>query len=181
METKLIQSILFLKGRVGTDVKEIASILKMKQKDVLKFIEELEKELKKTKSPLVVKKLNDKYRLTVSKEVSEVLSEKMDKTINVKLSKSALETLTIIAYNQPATKPQVEKIRGVSADYAISKLLEFELIEEAGLSDLPGKPRLFQTTPLFLETFGIDSLEDLPEMPEDIMVKKEEESLFDYD
>ncbi|MGE5356708.1 MAG: SMC-Scp complex subunit ScpB [Deltaproteobacteria bacterium] len=83
-----------------------------------------------------------------------------------KLSKASLETLAIIAYNQPATKPQVEQIRGVNSDYSIQKLLDKNLIEISGREEGPGKPLIFITSQKFLDYFGIKSLKDLPDLKE---------------
>ena len=83
------------------------------------------------------------------------------------LSDTLLETLSIIAYKQPVTKLEVEKIRGVSSDHAVNKLLEFHLIQELGRLDAPGRPLLFGTTEEFLRTFGVKSLGDLPVLNQD--------------
>jgi segregation and condensation protein B len=81
-----------------------------------------------------------------------------------RLSSSQLETLTIVAYYQPATKAMVEQIRGVDSSYSVSALLNKKLIEESGRLNVPGRPILYRTTPAFLRTFGISSLEELPEI-----------------
>jgi segregation and condensation protein B len=86
--------------------------------------------------------------------------------VKKRLSPAALETLSIIAYKQPVTKPDIEKIRGVNCDYAVQKLLEKELISIAGKSSLPGKPVLYATSRKFMDYFGINSLDDLPELRE---------------
>lgn len=181
MENKLLYSVLFLKGRTGTDVKELSGLLKMKESAVRGGIEALKEELVKLDWPLEVKQNETKVRLTVSKETSLELSETMNKTINVSLTKSVLEALTIIAYKQPTTKSDIEQVRGVSADYAISKLLEYELIESNERADLPGKPRLYVTTQTFLELFDINSLNDLPEASKEFEEKTQETTLFSYD
>jgi segregation and condensation protein B len=105
---------------------------------------------------------------------------------NKKLSRSALETLSIIAYKQPVVKSELEKIRGVSCDYSIQKLLEKELITISGRAETIGKPLLYSVTDRFMDYFGINSLEDLPQpkdfalpentvgAPEELMVKEEE-------
>lgn len=182
MEENLLYSVLFLKGRSGSDIKELSSLLKITQKQLKLELEKLENKLIKNKSPIIIKYSDDKIRLTISNDVSKELSNRMDKIINVKLSKSVIETLTIIAYKQPIIKPEIERIRGVSSDYAISKLLEFELIEDAGKSDLPGQPRLYVTTPSFLELFDLSNLDELPKLPENFEEKsKDQMNLFTYD
>jgi segregation and condensation protein B len=94
--------------------------------------------------------------------VTQVWKQKVKK----RLSPSALETLSIIAYKQPVTKPDIEKIRGVNCDYAVQKLLEKELIAITGKSGLPGKPVLYGTSKKFMDYFGLNSLEELPELRE---------------
>ncbi len=181
MENKLLYSVLFLKGRNGTSIKELASLLEMKESEAKANIEALKNELEKLDWPLEIKETDSKVRLSVSKETSLELSKTMKKTINVSLSKSVLEVLTIIAYKQPTTKPDIENIRGVSADYSIAKLLEYELIESNGRADLPGNPRLYVTTQAFLELFDLNSLADLPVASDEFEEKTQEMTLFTYD
>jgi segregation and condensation protein B len=167
MEIKLykaLEAVLFLKGRSGADIKELGKILKAKQKDVKRAIEDLEIRLEDGNTIYMLKKADDRVRLTIRTEMAQILSSMLDRTVHVRLSKSVIETLTIIAYNQPATKPQIEKIRGVTSDYAIRKLLDYELIEEAGKSDLPGQPRLYVTTTNFLDLFNMQNINELPVM-----------------
>jgi len=181
MKNKLIYTILFLKGRAGTDIKELSQLLNKKQSETKQYIESLREELKELDWPLEVKETETKIRLTVTKETSLNLSEVMNKNINVSLTKTLLESLTFIAYKQPTTKVDLENVRGVSADYAISKLLEYGLIESNERSDLPGKPRLYVTTPLFLELFDLNNLSDLPVSSEEFEEKTQETSLFVYE
>ncbi len=181
MENKLIYSILFLKGRNGTTLKDLASLLEVKEAEVKKQIDDLKNELTKLDWPLEIKETESKIRLSVSKSTSLELAQKMKKTINVSLTKSVLEVLTIIAYKQPTTKPDIENIRGVSADYSIAKLLEYELIESKGRADLPGNPRLYVTTQAFLELFDLNSLEELPSAANEFEEKTQEMTLFTYD
>ncbi len=181
MENKKLYSILFLKGRNGTDQKELSNLLKISEKNVSKMINDLSGELKGLDWPLEIKQTEFKIRLTVTKDVSIELSKTMDKTINVSLTKSILEALTIIAYKQPTTKSDIENIRGVSADYAVTKLLEYELIESNERADLPGRPRLYVTTIKFLELFDLNSLSELPDASIEFEEKTQETTLFVYD
>ncbi len=181
MENKLLYSILFLKGRNGTSIKDISTLLEANETEVRKLIDSLKNELSKLDWPLEIKETDSKIRLSVSKETSLELSKTMKKTINVSLTKSLLEVLTIIAYKQPTTKPDIENIRGVSADYSIAKLLEYELIESNGRADLPGNPRLYVTTHTFLELFDLNSLEELPSATDEFEEKTQEITLFTYD
>ena len=109
-------------------------------------------------------RLEDAYQMVSAQELSEVISRALETRKTPKLSASALETLTVIAYYQPTTKAFVEQIRGVDSSYTISALLNKKLIEEQGRLSVPGRPILYGTTPDFLRTFGIASLDDLPEV-----------------
>ena len=167
MEIKLekaLEAVLFLKGRTGADVKELTQILNAKKKDVEAAITSLTNKLENDDSIYMVKRADDRVRLSIKSTVAQTLSSMLDRTVHVRLSKSVIETLTIIAYNQPTTKPEILKIRGVDSDYAIRKLLDYELIEEAGRSDQPGQPRLYKTTTNFLELFNMSSIDELPKM-----------------
>lgn len=109
-------------------------------------------------------RLEDSYQMVSSQELSEVITRALETRKPPKLSASALETLTVIAYYQPTTKAFVEQIRGVDSSYTISALLNKKLIEEQGRLSVPGRPILYGTTPDFLRTFGIASLDELPEV-----------------
>lgn len=109
-------------------------------------------------------RLEDAYQMVSAQELSDVITRALETRKPPKLSASALETLTVIAYYQPTTKAFVEQIRGVDSSYTISALLNKKLIEEQGRLSVPGCPILYGTTPDFLRTFGIASLEELPEV-----------------
>ena len=108
--------------------------------------------------------LEDAYQMVSAQDMSDVITRALETRKPPKLSASALETLTVIAYYQPTTKAFVEQIRGVDSSYTISALLNKKLIEEQGRLGVPGRPILYGTTPDFLRTFGISSLDDLPEV-----------------
>ena len=102
------------------------------------------------------------YQMVSSGEMAEYVTKTLETRKPPKLSSSQLEALTIVAYYQPATKAMVEQIRGVDSSYSISALINKKLIEEAGRLNVPGRPILYRTTPDFLRTFGLESLEELP-------------------
>ena len=108
--------------------------------------------------------LEDAYQMVSAQELSDVISRALETRKPPKLSASALETLTVIAYYQPATKAFVEQIRGVDSSYTVGALLNKKLIEERGRLNVPGRPILYGTTPDFLRTFGLSSIDDLPEV-----------------
>lgn len=109
-------------------------------------------------------RLEDSYQMCSSGEYSACVTQALETRKPPKLSASQLETLTVIAYYQPATKAYVEQIRGVDSSYSVGALLNKKLIEECGRLNVPGRPILYRTTPDFLRTFGIESLQELPEI-----------------
>ena len=109
-------------------------------------------------------KLNNGYQFLTKRDYHQVISLLQAQRSKKKLSQAALETLAIIAYKQPVTKPDVEQIRGVNCDYSIQKLLEKELITIVGKSEALGKPILYGTSPLFMDYFGINDIAELPQM-----------------
>lgn len=108
--------------------------------------------------------INNGYLFLTKKEFAGTLSTLVQQRNRKKLSTAAMETLAIIAYKQPITKPELEQIRGVNCDYSIQKLLEKELISIIGKSDAPGKPIIYGTSPLFMDYFNLNSINDLPQL-----------------
>lgn len=106
------------------------------------------------------------YRIATSADLSPYLKAYFDPERTMRLTRSLMETLAILAYKQPVTKPEVDFVRGVDSDYAIRRLLEIGLVDVVGRSDSVGRPLLYGTTPRFLEQFGLNSLEDLPKLRE---------------
>ncbi|HEY4324973.1 MAG TPA: SMC-Scp complex subunit ScpB [Mucilaginibacter sp.] len=113
-----------------------------------------------------VVKLNNGYQFLTKKDYHVVISLLQAQRAKKKLSQAALETLAIIAYKQPVTKSEVEQIRGVNCDYSVQKLLEKELITIAGKSDAIGKPTLYSTSTVFMDYFGINDINELPQIKE---------------
>ena len=160
----IIEAILFSAGRIVT-IDELVLSLELTKEDIQKIISVMQEEYKKTNRGIEIIKVENGYQLCSKTELYEYIYPILDKRAKPKLSTAALETLSIIAYNPRTTRPEIEAIRGVNADAAIYKLLEFGLIELAGKSDLPGKPMTYKTTNEFLKMFGYNSLNDLPELP----------------
>ena len=117
--------------------------------------------------------LGDAYQMCSSGEMAEFITKTLETRKPPKLSASQLETLTVIAYYQPATKAYVEQIRGVDSSYSVSALLNKQLIEECGRLNVPGRPILYRTTADFLRTFGLESLDELPEIEKMQFSKRE--------
>lgn len=160
----IIEAILFAAGR-EVSLAELRLILELSKEEIEAIISQMQQEKKDQQSGIQIIKMNDSYGLTSNKDYYDYILPIMDKRSKPNLSNAALETLAIIAYNPKMTRAEIEAIRGVSADACIYKLLEYGLIEEAGKSDLPGKPMTYKTTNQFLKMFGYTSLNDLPELP----------------
>jgi segregation and condensation protein B len=111
-------------------------------------------------------KVNNGYQFLTKKTYHPVISLLQAQRSKKKLSQAAMETLAIIAYRQPATKTDIEQIRGVNCDYSIQKLLEKELISIIGKSETVGKPILYGTSPLFMDYFGVNDIKELPQIKE---------------
>lgn len=160
----IIEAILFAAGR-QVSIKELMISLEMPKEDLENIIVSMQEDYKIQSRGIEIIKIEDSYQLCTKKELYEYLYPILDKRSKPNLSNAALETLAIIAYNPRVTRAEIESIRGVSADACIYKLLEYGLIQEAGKSDLPGKPMTYVTSNEFLKMFGYTSLNDLPELP----------------
>lgn len=160
----IIEAILFSAGRpVSTE--ELVINLEMSKEDIESIIANMQEEYKKEDRGIQIIKLENSYQLGTKENLYEHIYPIIDKRSKPNLSNAAIETLAIIAYNPKITRAEIEAIRGVSADGCVYKLLEYGLIEEAGKTDLPGKPMSYKTTDDFLRKFGYSSLEELPELP----------------
>ncbi len=160
----IIEAILFSAGRI-VQLNELVLVLEQNEDDIVKIIKQMQDEYKVSNRGIEIIKVENGYQLATKKDLYEYIYPILDKRTKPNLSTAALETLSIIAYNPRITRAEIEAIRGVSADACVYKLLEYGLVEEAGKTDLPGKPMSYKTTSDFLKMFGYSSLEDLPELP----------------
>ncbi len=160
----IIEAILFSAGRPVSQ-KELILSLEISKEDIENIITNMQEEYGEQARGIEIIKIENNYQLCTKKDLHDYIYPILDKRNKPNLSNAALETLAIIAYNPKITRAEIEAIRGVSADGCVYKLLEYGLIEEAGKTDLPGKPMSYQTTSEFLRMFGYTSLEDLPELP----------------
>ena len=173
--SEIIEGILFVNGN-GVELKFIAEKLDVKLDDVKKAVEELKKKHTE-ESGIQVITYKDKVQLTSNPKYAAEISLVLNPIKEKALTKAALETVAIIAYQQPITKAEIEVVRGSSSDYAIQILLSHNLIEVVGRKDAVGKPLLFGTTEEFLKRFELQSLDDLPkyeELLEQIQVIKKD-------
>ena len=160
----IIEAILFSAGRV-VKIDEFILVLEKSEEEIHTIIKSMQDDYKANNRGIEIIQVEDGYQLATKKELYEYIYPILDKRTKPNLSTAALETLSIIAYNPRITRAEIEAIRGVSADACVYKLLEYGLIEEAGKTDLPGKPMTYKTTDEFLKMFGYRSLKDLPELP----------------
>lgn len=161
---QIIESIMFAVGR-DIGVNELSSVLELSPENVQEIIESMRTEFEEAGRGVQIIKVNNGYQLCSKKENYEYIYQIIDKRNKPNLSQAALETLAIIAYNPKITRAEIESIRGVNSDGTIYKLLDHNLIEDAGRLDAPGRPTTYQTTKEFLRLFGYTSLEELPELP----------------
>ena len=158
---RAIEAILFAAGE-RVEISRLAMALQTDENEIVAATDDLAGNLAYERRGIRILKLEDGYQMVSSGEMADYITKALETRKPPKLSASQMETLTIIAYYQPATKAVVEEIRGVDSAYSVSALLNKKLIEEAGRLNVPGRPIQYKTTPEFLKTFGISSLEELP-------------------
>ena len=156
-----IEAILFAAGE-RIEAARLAMALEADEKDIVKAADALADTYAYERRGIRILKLEKGYQMVSSGEMADFVTKALETRKPPKLSASQLEVLTIIAYYQPATKAMVEQIRGVDSSYSVGALLNKKLIEEAGRLNVPGRPIQYKTTPDFLRTFGIASLDELP-------------------
>ncbi len=160
---RAIEAILFAAGE-RIEVSRLSMALEVDPDEIVAAADALADELAFNRRGIRILRLEDGYQMVSSGEMADYITKALETRKPPKLSASQLETLTIIAYYQPATKAMVEQIRGVDSAYSITALLNKKLIEDAGRLNVPGRPIQYRTTPDFLRTFALNSLEDLPEI-----------------
>jgi len=135
---------------------------KFKKEELLEAIDQLQEKYQSEDFAIEIVEISNGYRFMTKGAYYNTVATYLKQSTKKKLSRSALEILSIIAYKQPVTKSELEQIRGVSCDYSIQKLLEKELVEIEGRSEGPGRPLLYATSEKFMDYFGLKSIEDLP-------------------
>lgn len=158
----VVEGLLFVAGDEGLTRDRLISLLEIDSSKLDEILDELSLDYSSDDRGLLIGTFGDRYKLFTKKKHAIYYKKLLDGEVNEKLSSSALETLAIIAYNQPITRLAIDEIRGVSSAHIVRKLVVKNLIEEVGRSDLPGRPILYGVTEQFLDHFGLQSLEDLP-------------------
>ena len=159
----IIEAILFTMGE-SVELERIAEAIELDKKKTKAIIKRMMARYEDNTTGLQIIELDGSYQMCTKSEMYEYLIRIAKQPKRHALTEVLLETLSIIAYKQPITKVEIEKIRGVSCDHAVSKLIEYNLVCELGRLDAPGRPLLFGTTEEFLRSFGVQSLEELPSM-----------------
>lgn len=159
----VLESILFTMGE-SVEVDRLASVIEEDKKVTREILREMKEEFDNSVCGITLLELGDSFQMCTKGEMYEYLIKIAKTPRKYVMTDTLLETLSIVAYKQPITRLEIEKIRGVSCDHAVNRLVEFGLITEVGRMDAPGRPLLFGTTEEFLRSFGVKSLEELPEL-----------------
>jgi segregation and condensation protein B len=160
----VFEGLLFVSGEEGISKESVLNVLNVSLEELDKIVDEYLKDSLNENRGIQLETYGDRYKLITKKEHAEYYKKLVDEEISDALSASSLETLAIIAYNQPITRVTVDEIRGVSSAYIIRKLVLKNLIREVGRSELPGRPILYGVTDQFLDYFGLKSIDDLPKI-----------------
>ena len=183
----VIEAILFAAGR-EVKITELMSALEASSEEIITLVESMKEDYKNENRGLQIVNVGEAYQLCTKQEYYEYLYTIFDKRNKPNLSQAAIETLAIIAYNPKITRAEIEAIRGVNSDGTIYKLLDYNLIEETGELDAPGRPGTYGVTSEFLRIFGFNNLNELPDLPrykldenqqiviDDIIEEKEEQN-----
>ena len=159
----IIEAVLFTMGE-SVEIAKLAELIEESKANTKKIVYEMKDKLQESNRGIDIVELEDSFQMCTKTEMYEYLIKIAKSPRKYVLTDSVLETLSIVAYKQPVTRADVEKVRGVNCDHAINRLIEFGLVTELGRMDAPGRPLLFGTTEEFLRRFGIHSLEALPEL-----------------
>lgn len=157
----IIEGLLFAAGAV-VKKSSIVDILEEKEDEVNKIIESINQKYEAENRAIMIREINDGYQMCTKSKYHKYISKLFDTKQKQNLSQAAMETLAIVAYKQPVTRQEIEKLRGVNSDRSVSILSEYGLIEDVGRLDAPGRPLIYSTTEEFLRVFGYSSLKDLP-------------------
>ncbi|MBU0278346.1 MULTISPECIES: SMC-Scp complex subunit ScpB [unclassified Gemella] len=161
---EILEGLFFIKGDEGISIEYYSIFSDITLNEAENILNIFLNEYNKNSKVFVIKKFGGVYKMLVKDNIYKFIKEKLSSKNLVKLSKAALETLAIIAYNQPISKAQIDEIRGVNSDSMLYNLLEKELIFSNKTLDKIGKPKLYETTDLFLDIFGLEKIEELPKI-----------------
>ena len=160
----IIEGLLYVQGDQGLTIEQVSDILEISKDEAKELILSLKQDYIDEDRGLRINYLGNSFKLTTKEEHKEYFRKLLENPKNNVLSNQALETLAIIAYNEPITRLDIDEIRGVDSVYVVRRLLAKGLIKECGKSDKPGHPILYKTTDEFLDYFGLASKDDLPKI-----------------
>ena len=170
-----IEAILFTMGE-SVEITKIAKSLELKPGEVKKIVKSMQEKMNDSSRGTKIIELDGAYQMCTKPEMYEALIRVAKQPRKQVLTDVLMETLSIIAYKQPITKSEIERIRGVKSDFAVNKLVEYELVQEVGRMDTPGRPLLFGTTEEFLRRFGVESADSLPMVNPDVIEEFKQEA-----
>ena len=176
MNKAVLEGLLFVFVEDGLTIEQIEDVLNIDEEAAKNLIRELKHDYEDESRGLRIDFLGNRFKITTKFEHKEYYQKLIENPETNFLSQAALETLAIIAYNEPITRIQVDTLRGVGSTSIIRKLVAKGFIKEAGRSDVPGRPILYETTHEFLDYFGLASIEDLPDIDKILESVKEDES-----
>ena len=174
----VLEGILFVVGDEGITLNSICEILSINMEEAKNLLMELRKYYDEENRVLRISFLGDAFKLTTKSEHKEYYQKIAECPDTNSLSQAALETLAIIAYNQPITRLEIDNLRGVSSSQMIRRLVAKGFLKESGKANTPGRPNLYKTTSFFLDYFGLATINDLPEMSNIKKEAEEETELF---
>lgn len=173
----VLEGLLFVVGEEGLTLEQIGDVLELDEESSHNLLKELKKTYESDDTRgLRIDFLGNRFKLTTKYEHRKYYQKLIENPDTNILSQSALETLAIIAYNEPITRMQVDKLRGVSSAPMIRKLVAKGFVKEVGRSDLPGRPILYETTNEFLDYFGLATIQDLPDIQQFLGNDEEEKT-----
>ena len=175
MHKAVLEGLLFVVGEDGLTLEQIEDVLEINEEEAKDVIRDLKKDYEGEDRGLRIDFLGNRFKLTTKFEHKQYYQKLIENPETNTLSQAALETLAIIAYNEPITRVQIDAIRGVGSVSIIRKLVAKGFIKESGRSELPGRPILYETTNEFLDYFGLSSTKDLPNIQDVIQEVEESE------
>lgn len=173
----ILEGLLYVQGDEGLTLEQLTNVLEISEQEAIELIKSVSDKYQSEERGLRINYLGNTFKLTTKEEHKSYYQKLFENPTTSVLSQASLETLAIIAYNEPITRIKIEELRGVDCSYQIRKLVAKGLIKECGKASLPGRPTLYKTTDEFLDYFGMSTLDDLPkiEQKEEIV---EEQNLF---
>ena len=174
----VLEGLLYVQGDLGLTIEQVMDILNISSDEAKNLVYELKSSYESPDRGLRINFLGNTFKLTTKEEHKEYYQKLITDSKTQVLTNSALEVLAIIAYNEPITRIEIDKLRGIDSAYLVRRLLAQGLIKECGKSDLPGKPTLYKTTDEFLDCFGLSSKDELPKIEVNSNEENDETDLF---